>query len=174
MIKGSLRFVLTEVLGAAVLYPFLANTIREEWAHNKLKGDREKGFKLFRRNLAQHIKRIGRLVKSGQARAKDVPAHSQTDTKKDRGAMKMPKRLRYSLALWAVGVAEGKSYREWARILSQDVKAIAEEMIRVYDGTGVDLYVPLMIDYEYWFKDSADVPLDRQIDYIYEHEEYPE
>jgi predicted TIM-barrel fold metal-dependent hydrolase len=43
----------------------------------------------------------------------------------------------------------GREYREWAEALSQENVDIAAEMVATFGG--IDLFVPLMIDYEYWF-----------------------
>lgn len=61
----------------------------------------------------------------------------------------------------------GKQYLKWARTISGQVKDIAAEMERAYPG--IHLYVPLMIDYEYWFESTIDTPLADQIQTLYEN-----
>lgn len=64
---------------------------------------------------------------------------------------------------------QGRQYRIWAKTLSRKVIYIAKEMIKTYDKDGIDLYVPLMIDYEYWFESTKDTPLKKQIEDIYNY-----
>ncbi|MFX0202870.1 MAG: amidohydrolase family protein, partial [Candidatus Hodarchaeota archaeon] len=62
---------------------------------------------------------------------------------------------------------QGKGYKRWAETLSSKVSDIISEMIETFSKNDIDLYVPLMIDYEYWFKNTADVSIKYQLDYIY-------
>lgn len=73
----------------------------------------------------------------------------------------------YTLIVGLAKVLLREQYYDWEDTLSKEVKAIASEMVDTYKGT--DLFVPLMIDYEYWFKNTQDYPLSCQIDYIYEY-----
>jgi len=59
-------------------------------------------------------------------------------------------------------------YRGWADTLSKEVVDITNEMIDTFQKDGIDLYVPLMIDYEYWFQNTPDNPLKKQIELIHE------
>ena len=62
----------------------------------------------------------------------------------------------------------GQGYRRWAEILSiEEVADIALRMVQTFDKDGIDLYVPLMIDYEYWFKSTPEPSIASQIDTIY-------
>jgi predicted TIM-barrel fold metal-dependent hydrolase len=62
----------------------------------------------------------------------------------------------------------GQGYRRWADILAiQEVAEIAEKLIETYDKDGIDLYVPLMVDYEYWFRNSKEPHISKQIDDTY-------
>jgi predicted TIM-barrel fold metal-dependent hydrolase len=63
----------------------------------------------------------------------------------------------------------GDGYRRWAEILAKaEVADVAKAMLDTYDKDGIDLYVPLMIDYEYWFKNSPEPSISKQIEKIYE------
>lgn len=62
----------------------------------------------------------------------------------------------------------GKQYRNWVDTLTKEVKDITSEMVDTYKKDKIDLYVPLMIDYEYWFKNTPDNLIKDQIDGIYE------
>jgi len=59
----------------------------------------------------------------------------------------------------------GGQYQAWAKSLSKEVVDIVGEMVRTYPR--IDLFVPLMIDYEYWFHNSPDTDIKEQIQYIY-------
>jgi predicted TIM-barrel fold metal-dependent hydrolase len=70
------------------------------------------------------------------------------------------------LALDVISERMGKGYRNWAATLCQEVAAITQEMLATY--ANFDLYVPLMIDYEYWFQNSPDNLIKDQIECVYE------
>jgi predicted TIM-barrel fold metal-dependent hydrolase len=62
----------------------------------------------------------------------------------------------------------GQGYRRWADILSiEEVASIASKMVETFEKDGIDLYVPLMIDYEYWFKSTPEPTIATQIDAVY-------
>jgi hypothetical protein len=62
----------------------------------------------------------------------------------------------------------GLGYRRWAEILSMETVAeVARRLVETFDQDGIDLYVPLMIDYEYWFKATGETPIAAQIDAVY-------
>ena len=63
----------------------------------------------------------------------------------------------------------GKQYKGWAKTLSKEVVDVATEMVDTYRKDGIDLYIPLVLDYEYWFKNSFDNPIDEQVNHIYEN-----
>ena len=62
----------------------------------------------------------------------------------------------------------GKQYRKWVDTLSKEVKSITCEMVETFQKDKIDLYVPLMIDFEYWFKNTPDNPIKQQIENIHE------
>jgi predicted TIM-barrel fold metal-dependent hydrolase len=78
-------------------------------------------------------------------------------------------RFTCGLLLEAVYAYMGQGYRRWAEVLSlQEVTDVALRMVETFDKDGIDLYVPLMIDYEYWFKNTLEPSIASQIDSVYE------
>jgi predicted TIM-barrel fold metal-dependent hydrolase len=73
----------------------------------------------------------------------------------------------YSLLVWLIGVCMGAEFSAWEESLSKGVENIASELVKTWED--IDLYVPLMIDYEYWFKHSSDNDIKDQIDLIYKN-----
>jgi len=73
------------------------------------------------------------------------------------------------VALFVAYVFQGKKYRLWGDTLSKTVECITCELIESFQGDEIDLYVPLMLDYEYWFKNTPDNLIKNQIDHIYEN-----
>jgi predicted TIM-barrel fold metal-dependent hydrolase len=56
-------------------------------------------------------------------------------------------------------------YRRTADILSEDKLAdIAAKLVETFDKDEIELYVPLMIDYEYWFRSTPEPSIADQID----------
>ncbi len=77
--------------------------------------------------------------------------------------------LRCWLLLLVVRIALGKGYVEWADILStKSVADLAAMLDDTYRPDSISLTTPLVIDYEYWFRNSVDTPLEKQIDDIAE------
>lgn len=72
------------------------------------------------------------------------------------------------LTLNCIYLFMGKQYRLWANTLSKRVREITSEMITTYQKDKIDLYVPLVIDYEYWFKNTPDNFMRWQLCYIYD------
>jgi predicted TIM-barrel fold metal-dependent hydrolase len=69
--------------------------------------------------------------------------------------------------VWFASLFVGAGYRRWANILSlPDIEEIVERLVQTFQKDKTDLIVPLMIDYEYWFRNTADVPLWTQIDLV--------
>lgn len=63
----------------------------------------------------------------------------------------------------------GQGYREWARVLSRpSLREVADELVKTFAADNVDLFVPLMVDYEYWFPNTQDVPLDAQVQDVFQ------
>jgi predicted TIM-barrel fold metal-dependent hydrolase len=63
----------------------------------------------------------------------------------------------------------GEGYRRWAEILSiQDVGKIAAELMATYQKDGIGLYIPLMIDFDYWFQGPPCLPIPDQIEAVYQ------
>jgi predicted TIM-barrel fold metal-dependent hydrolase len=64
----------------------------------------------------------------------------------------------------------GQGYRKWVKILSlRDASEIARQMIDTYQKDLVDLFVPLMIDFEYWFANTPDTSIDSQVQSVYQN-----
>jgi predicted TIM-barrel fold metal-dependent hydrolase len=62
----------------------------------------------------------------------------------------------------------GEGYRRWADTLSlKDLGVITAKLIRTYRKDGIELFVPLMIDFEYWFQPTGMIPIVEQIDAMY-------
>lgn len=59
-----------------------------------------------------------------------------------------------------------KGYARWAHILAMHVVDVAARMREAYERT--HLFVPLMVDYEYWFASTEDVPIDDQVEELSE------
>jgi len=68
--------------------------------------------------------------------------------------------------LWFAYKAMGKQYRHWASTLAKNVPEIADELVDTFEKDDIDLYVPLVIDYEYWFENTLDTPIKDQIKFI--------
>jgi predicted TIM-barrel fold metal-dependent hydrolase/UDP-2,3-diacylglucosamine pyrophosphatase LpxH len=61
----------------------------------------------------------------------------------------------------------GQSYRNWADILSMPtVREVVRELVETFDKDGIELYVPLLIDYAYWFEYSGEPHIVEQIAYV--------
>jgi predicted TIM-barrel fold metal-dependent hydrolase len=74
------------------------------------------------------------------------------------------------LLIRLAGVMTREDYTTWAGILSQpDVDIVAAMMQDTFAHDRIHLFVPLMIDYEYWFQNTVDIPLAAQIDEVYRH-----
>ncbi|MDD5087920.1 MAG: amidohydrolase family protein [bacterium] len=56
-------------------------------------------------------------------------------------------------------------YMRWAHVLGMNVVNIAERLRDTYPSYG--LFVPLMVDYEYWFDSTKDVLIDAQVEEIF-------
>ena len=69
-----------------------------------------------------------------------------------------------------VSIFEREDYRTWAEILSlADIEKVAHRLRDTFKKDRIDLFVPLMIDYEYWFKNTVDNLLVHQIDDVYRY-----
>lgn len=71
----------------------------------------------------------------------------------------------YSIILKLLGLGIGQQLSEWEDSLSKNAKDNANDLVNNWKET--ELYIPLMIDYEYWFSNSSDNAIKDQIDYIY-------
>jgi predicted TIM-barrel fold metal-dependent hydrolase len=58
----------------------------------------------------------------------------------------------------------GQGYRRWAEILSEHgLAGVARRLAEGFPGDGIELSVPLVIDYEYWFRNTRDIQIDDQV-----------
>ncbi len=71
----------------------------------------------------------------------------------------------YSAVLWLYGKLSGQRFIEWEESLTSCSATNGDRLIETWPET--DLFVPLMIDYEYWFANSLDNPLSQQIDTVF-------
>ena len=71
----------------------------------------------------------------------------------------------YTTILWFYGTLALQRFLDWEDSLSSCVGTNAGSLVDTWPD--VDLFVPLMIDYEYWFANSMDTPLRRQIDAVF-------
>jgi len=71
----------------------------------------------------------------------------------------------YTTMLWAYGTAAGQRFLDWEDSLSSCSEENADQLRKTWRD--VDLFVPLMIDYEYWFANSVDNDLGDQIDTVF-------
>jgi predicted TIM-barrel fold metal-dependent hydrolase len=75
------------------------------------------------------------------------------------------------LANLVLDVAEkymGSGYRRWVQILSmRNVGDITKKLMETFQKDQIQLYVPLMIDFDYWFKDPRPVSIAEQIETVY-------
>jgi len=94
-----------------------------------------------------------------------IPAISECIRKPD----SEQKYMKCRMALGLFRLIMGDHYHNWAMTLSKSIPDIVKELFDTYDSAGIDLYVPLMIDFEYWFKNTADTPIRDQIEYIADH-----
>jgi predicted TIM-barrel fold metal-dependent hydrolase len=63
----------------------------------------------------------------------------------------------------------GGDYKTWAKILSIDkIEDVTSLMIKTFRKDRIDLYVPLVLDYEYWFKNTRDKSITEQVEIISE------
>jgi len=66
-----------------------------------------------------------------------------------------------------VGLLFGKEYLEWADTLSKDIERITSDLLETFRNDGVHLYIPLLIDFEYWMINTPDNLIKDQIDLYY-------
>ena len=71
----------------------------------------------------------------------------------------------YTAILWLYGKLSNQRFLDWEDSLTSCSAANAERLIETWPK--IDLFVPLMIDYEYWFANSLDNSLGEQIDTVY-------
>jgi predicted TIM-barrel fold metal-dependent hydrolase len=72
----------------------------------------------------------------------------------------------YTWILWAYGKLALQRFLDWEDSLSSCADANAAKLMATWPE--VDLFVPLIIDYEYWFANSMDSRLGEQVDAVCE------
>ena len=72
----------------------------------------------------------------------------------------------YNLLLWTYGALAAQRFLDWEDSLSSCEAVNADKLVETWPE--VDLFVPLMIDYEYWFANSMDNSLGEQIETVFE------
>ena len=73
----------------------------------------------------------------------------------------------YGLSVRLLDSANADRLRSWEATLTRSVDQIVDEMLETYPK--IDLFIPLMIDYEYWFENTQDTPLKSQISNVAEN-----
>ncbi|MHC5037887.1 MAG: amidohydrolase family protein [Planctomycetota bacterium] len=63
-------------------------------------------------------------------------------------------------------LALGKEMAGWGDTLSKTTEAVTEELFDTYGKDRIDLHVPLLLDYEYWFENTPDRLMKDQIDHL--------
>lgn len=91
-------------------------------------------------------------------RARERCVTRQLDSEVNRGWF-------YAMVLWIYGKLSGQRFLEWEDSLSSCAAANSDRLIDTWPD--VQLFVPLMIDFEYWFANSLDNPLGEQIDAVF-------
>lgn len=71
----------------------------------------------------------------------------------------------YRLLLAGFGKYMGQELNTWEDSLSKTVKKNAMDLTETWSD--IDLFVPLIADYEYWFKNTIDNPIQNQIETMY-------
>lgn len=71
----------------------------------------------------------------------------------------------YSWLLSGFGAYMGQDLKTWEDSLTQTIEKNTKALINTWNH--VDLFVPLIVDYEYWFKNSIDIPMEQQIDTMF-------
>jgi predicted TIM-barrel fold metal-dependent hydrolase len=79
----------------------------------------------------------------------------------------------YTILLKVFSVYMWQRLDLWEKALTKDAGRLAGDLLDIDWGKRVDLYVPLMVDYEYWFKNTLDHDLESQIQDIYENAVIP-
>jgi predicted TIM-barrel fold metal-dependent hydrolase len=73
----------------------------------------------------------------------------------------------YTFLLWTYGKLALQRFLDWEDSLTSRSEVNGKLLLEIWPE--VDLFVPLMIDYEYWFKNSLDNGIGGQIDTVFEN-----
>jgi predicted TIM-barrel fold metal-dependent hydrolase len=74
--------------------------------------------------------------------------------------------LFYQILLWIFEKVMRQNLRTWEDSLTKTLAKNAKDLQNTWPK--VDLFIPLVIDYEYWFKNTVDTRIDRQICLVFE------
>jgi predicted TIM-barrel fold metal-dependent hydrolase len=83
----------------------------------------------------------------------------ETEQPKSKG-----KKLKCNPLMGLIGLFFGKEYLHWAKTLSKDVESITADLLDTFRNDGVHLYIPLLIDFEYWMINTPDNLIKEQIE----------
>jgi len=118
-----------------------------------------KGYLLSRKYEEKIINRLSAILSPVIARC----------IRKRSGKVKFPSNITYPLIMKLLGLIMGQQYLQWSNTLSRDINKITCEMFEKFQNDYIDLFIPLMIDYEYWFINSPDNLIKDQINTIYKN-----
>jgi predicted TIM-barrel fold metal-dependent hydrolase len=76
-------------------------------------------------------------------------------------------KLIYSILIKLFSLGSGQRLDQWEDSLTRDTERLAEDLVDTEWIRRVDLYVPLVVDFEYWFKNTLDHDLRSQIECVY-------
>lgn len=73
----------------------------------------------------------------------------------------------YKKLLKAFGFVVKDDLCSWEESMTDTLEKNAANLVKLWPD--VDLFVPLLLDFEYWFSSTFDVPLDQKVNDMYEH-----
>jgi predicted TIM-barrel fold metal-dependent hydrolase len=76
-------------------------------------------------------------------------------------------KLIYMILLKLFSLGSGQRLDQWEDSLTRDTERLADDLVDTEWVRRVDLYVPLVVDFEYWFKNTLDHDVRAQIDCVY-------
>jgi predicted TIM-barrel fold metal-dependent hydrolase len=76
-------------------------------------------------------------------------------------------KLIYSVLLKLFSLGSGQRLDHWEDSLTRDTERLADDLVDTQWARRVALYVPLMVDYEFWFKNTLDHDVRSQIECTY-------
>jgi predicted TIM-barrel fold metal-dependent hydrolase len=73
-------------------------------------------------------------------------------------------KLIYMVLLKLFSLGSGQRLDHWEDSLTRDTERLADDLVDIEWARRVDLYVPLMVDYEFWFKNTLDHDVRHQVE----------